>query len=224
MTDYFANKLTKKYIVIVGSLFDNYRILKDGKYIKVPVSYSSKNKTIERYKRRDVSFKGVQMTLPRIAFEFINFSYDEERKLNRLHQYISAKDYSNRNSQYTPVPYNIGITVSIVGNKNNDVVQLVEQIIPNFTPDLKITTNLIPENDINLDISVCLNSIYVEDTYEGLLTDDRLITYNLNLILKGYYFREIQEKKIILAEFANFYDFDDHTIPVSTEYITANTI
>lgn len=224
MAEYFAHKLTKKYIVIVGSLFDNYRILKDGKYIKIPVSYGGKSKIIERYLRRDVSFKGVQMTLPRIGFEFTDYYYDSERKLNRLNKFVGGSDDFSKKSIYTPVPYNINITVSAIANKNNDVVQIIEQIIPKFTPDVKITTNLIPENDINLDISLCLNNIYVEDTYEGLVSDDRLITYTMNFTLKAFYFREIKESKIILEEIVNYFDFDNSITEIDTQTITANTI
>lgn len=222
--NYFFHKQTKKYIVIIGSIFDNYHINKNGKDIKIPVSYSGKNKLIQRYLRRDVSFKGVQMTLPRIAFEITNFYYDPERKLNRIHQFVSSIDSSNKNTQFTPVPYNIDIEVSIIANKNNDAAQIVEQILPMFTPDVKISTNLIPENNINMDISICLNSIYVTDTDEGLIEDERFITYGLNLTLKGFYFREIQESKIILEEIVNFYDFDDRQTIQFSETTTANTI
>lgn len=221
---YFFHKQTKKYIVIVGSLFDSYHILKNGTFIKIPVSYTQKNKLIQRYLRRDVSFKGVQMTLPRISYEFTNFYYDHERKFNRIHKYVSDIDSGNKKTQYTPVPYNIDIEVSIIANKNNDAAQIVEQILPKFTPDVKISTNLIPENDINMDISLCLNSVYVQDTVEGLLEDERFITYGLNFTLKAFYFREINESKIILEEIANFYDFDDPTAIQFSITATANTI
>jgi len=224
MSEYFTHKLTKKYIVIVGSLFDDYRILKDGKFIKIPVSYAGKNKIIERYTRRDVSFKGVQMTLPRIGFEFTDFYYDEERKINRLNKFVKKDGETSRTTVYSPVPYNIGVNVSVVANKNNDAAQIVEQIIPKFTPDIKITSNLIPENDVNLDISLCLNNIYIDDTYEGLITDNRLITYNMAFTLKAFYFREIQESSIILEEIVNYFDFDDTSEIIETQTITANTI
>lgn len=220
---YFDHKLTKKYIVIVGSLFSDYHILKDGTFIKIPVSYGGKNKIIERYKRRDISLKGVQMTLPRIAFDFKDFYYDNERKLNRIHQYVSSLDDFSKNKQYSPVPYNIDVELSIVANKNDDAAQIIEQILPRFTPDLKITSNLIPENDIILDISLCINNVYKEDTYEGLMTDDRLITWNLGLTLKGYYFKEIDRNKIILQEVVNFFEWDSD-IPFANTIITANTI
>lgn len=223
LRNYFFNKQTKKYIVIVGNLFDNYHIIKNGSMIKIPVSYANKNKLIQRYLRRDVSLKGVQMTLPRISFEFTNFYYEKERKLNRIHEFVSDLNSTSKKSQYTPVPYNIDIEVSIIANKNNDVTQIVEQIIPKFTPDVKISTNLIPENNINMDISLCLNSIYVQDTDEGLLETERFITYGLNFTLKAFYFREIQENKIILEEITNFYDFDDPSDIQFTITTTANT-
>lgn len=221
---YFYNELTKKYIVIVGSLFDGYRILKDGKFIKIPVSYGGKDKMIQRYLRRDISFKGIQMTLPRIAYEFKHFYYDNERKLNRIYEFASGNDSMSKITQYTPVPYNIDIDVSVLSNKINDSNQILEQLIPIFTPDIKIKSNLIPENNIILDISLCLNNVYTQDSYQGLLTDERFITYVLQFTLKGFYFREMKTKKIISEEILRFYDYDDPIIPQFTETITANTI
>jgi len=220
---YFNNNLTKKYLVIVGSLFSDYHIIKNGTYIKIPVSYGNKNKLIQRYLRRDISFKGVQMTLPRISFEFSNFYYDSERKLNRIHKFVSDINTQSKNTQYTPVAYNIDVLVSVIANKNNDITQIVEQILPKFTPDLKISSNLIPENDINLDISLCLNRVNVTDAYEGLLTDDRMITWDLDFTLKGYYFREIKQNSIILEEILNFYDFDEPDALEFSITVTANT-
>jgi hypothetical protein len=221
---YYNHSLTKKYIVIIGSLFSEYHILKDGTFIKIPVSYAGKNKLIQRYVRRDISFKGVQMTLPRIAFEFVSFQYDPQRKLNRLHQFVADNNTTSKKTLYSPVPYNIDVKVSILANKNNDITQIVEQILPKFTPDVKISSNLIPENNINFDISFCLNNVYVTDSYEGLMTDDRMITWDFDFTLKAYYFREIKESKMILEEIINYFDFDDREIPIYTEIITANTI
>lgn len=194
---YFRHNLTRKYITIIGSLFDNYQIMKNGKYIKIPVSYGNKNKLIQRYLRRDVSFKGVQMTLPRIGFEFKEMSYDAERKLNRMNKFISHVSGAAVVYQYTPVPYNIKIEVSVITTKNNDSAQIVEQLIPKFTPDVKITSNLIPENNIDLDLSLCLNNLYINDTYQGALTDNRFITYNFEFTFKCFYFREIIENNLI---------------------------
>lgn len=220
---YFTHSLTKKYLAIVGSLFTDYHILKDGKFIIIPVSYGGKNKLIQRYVRRDISFKGVQMTLPRISFEFTSFSYDTERKLNRIHQFVSDNNATSKKSIYSPVPYNIDVQVSVIANKNNDATQIIEQILPKFTPDIKISSNLVPENDINMDISLCLNSASYNDGYEGLMTDDRMITWDLNFTFKAYYFREIKEPKIILQETLNCFEFDDREVPQFSITVTANT-
>lgn len=69
-----------------------------------------------------------------------------------------------------------------------------------------------------------MNNVYVTDSYEGLMTDDRMITWDFDFTLKAYYFREIKESKMILEEIINYFDFDDREIPIYTEIITANTI
>lgn len=224
MATFFFHDLHRKYLVMVGAFFDRIFIFKDQTEIKVPVSYVEKNKLIERFQRRDISFKGVSMTLPRISYEFTNMYYDPERKLNRLFKFVSDKDETSKYIQYTPVPYNIEVEVTILGNKNIDVTQIVEQILPRFTPDIKITSNLIPENNVELDLSLCLNSVYVQDSYEGLVSDKRLITYGLNLTLKGYFFREITDEKLITETISNFYNFDGPEMPEGSIIITPNDL
>lgn len=165
--------------------------------IKIPVSYGKKDKFIARYIRRNVSLKGVEKTVPRITFEITNVYYDGERKLNRNHQFISPTEINTEiKTVLTPVPYNFDIELSILANRNDDATKIIEQILPKFTPDIKIATKLIDDLNLTLDHSVILNHVYVDDTFEGKLVDtERLIIWGINFTVRGYLFREVEIEK-----------------------------
>jgi hypothetical protein len=223
--NYFNHNITRKYVAIFGSLFDGIKIKKDSKDFIVPISYAKKDKLIQRALRRDESLKGVSMTLKRMAFEFTEFYYDGERKLNRLNKIVGIDETDGeRYNQFTPVPYNLTAELSIIANKNDDITQIVEQILPQFTPDIKITANLITELEHYFDLSFNLNSVYVQDLYEGLIEQKRIIIYGLNFTLKGYYFGELYKDKPINTVIGNistnFYGFDaseSETVTITEE-------
>lgn len=218
--DWFNFELNKKYIVMFGCLFDNMYINKMQsesirtntndtettniiKGIKVPINYANKDKLIMRYRRRGNDPDDIQdlvkTTLPRMAYEFTTITYDQTRKLNKNHIFISPieTDTGTIKTQFSPVPYNITVELSIMANRTEDGAKIVEQILPNFTPSIIVSSNLIPENNIILDIPIILNNVYVNEEYEGNFTKERVITWGLNFTMKAYYFNNINTNKVI---------------------------
>lgn len=218
--EYYKHDLLKKYIVIFGTIFDNISIIKyqsenirsnDNdientypiKEIKVPINYANKNKLIERYLRRGNDSSDIkdliQKTLPRIAFEFTNIYYDPKRKLNKNYKIISPIEIDNTivNAQFTPVPYNIDVELSVLVNKSEDGTKIIEQILPYFTPQLNITSNLIQENNLKLDIPIVLNSVYLDEEYETDFKKNRVVTWGLNFTIKGYFFGPINTENVV---------------------------
>ena len=229
--EWFNNDLTKKYIVIFGSLFKDITINKYQnenirtsnndiqnstviKSIKVPLSYVNKNKLLQRYLRRGndpTNIKDlIETTLPRIAFQFTNVTYDPSRKLNKNYTIISpvTSDNGTVNAQFTPVPYNIEVELSLLVKKTEEGIKIMEQIIPLFSPQIHVTSNLIPENDVKLDIPIVLNHVRVDENYEGDFNEKRVITWGMNFTIKGYYFDAINTKKLITDIIVNSNDQD----------------
>ena len=60
-------------------------------------------------------------------------------------------------SQYNPVPYNFDFELFILVN-NEDGTQILEQILPYFTPEFTVTINTIPDMGIKADVPIVLNS------------------------------------------------------------------
>ena len=113
----FYYSLIRKYVTIIGSLFDNINIIrldengKETANIIIPVTYSSKDKMLARVLADpNISRQSETITLPVIAFEISDYKYDSSRKLITVDKTAYKEDSSNFIYQYSPVPYNIGLT------------------------------------------------------------------------------------------------------------------
>jgi len=211
MSNYFYHKLLRKYVIVIGSLFDGIQIENSNGTFVVPINYIDKDKLIQMYLRREKSYKGFSITMPRISYTLGDMYYQPQKKLNRIHKYVDSTGLS---SLYTPVPYDISVEMNVIANRTRDITQIVEQILPLFTPDIKITANLIPDLDISLDLSLGLNNVWVKDNYEGNLTDKRFIVYTFDFKLSAYFFNRIieeSEDKIIHTATANLYELGAST-------------
>lgn len=90
-----------------------------------------------------------------------------------------------------PVPYNINFTLSIATKQNDDMLQIVEQILPYFQPSLNVTINLVSSIGEKKDVPIVLDSITMATDYEGSFEDRSTIIYNLNFTAKTYVFGAI---------------------------------
>ena len=73
----------------------------------------------------------VQMTLG-MSFEFTSLTYDPSRKTTKTVFPDTTPDGSEVKRVYSPVPYNMGFTLSIYTKLIDDMLQIVEQILPYF--------------------------------------------------------------------------------------------
>ena len=196
MFEYFYNQILRKTIISFGSLFNNMDIKhtdSDGKVtnvIKVPLAYGPTQKFLARLNQSPDLNKPVQITLPRMSFEFTGLTYDSTRKVTTTQTFTkgSATDKTQIKKTYMPVPYNMEFELSIMTKLNDDMLQIIEQIIPYFQPSYNLTVNLIEEIGEKKDIPVVLESITMTDDYEGDFTTRRVLIYTLRFVAKTYIF------------------------------------
>jgi hypothetical protein len=132
--------------------------------------------------------KKVQMTLPRMSFEMTGAAYDSSRKQN-----TNIKNFASTPggvvSQYNPVPYNFDFNLYLYVRNIEDGTQLIEHILPYFTPDYTIKLNMVPEMGIVKEIPIILNNCVQDIQYEGNRDKDpRMIIWTLNFTVKGHIF------------------------------------
>jgi hypothetical protein len=193
LTDYFYNECIRKTVIAFGTLFNNIEVRKyktNGKvdYIKkVPLAYSGRQKFLERLIDNPDLNKKTQTTSPRMGFEMAGIYYDSSRKGSIVQKYSKSYTTSRRtDTQYLPVPYNIDFNLYIYSKTNDDILQIIEQIVPFFQPAFNVTLNMIPDMDEIKDIPYILNTIDIDDNYETEFEDTRVIVYTLSFTAKSY--------------------------------------
>jgi hypothetical protein len=208
----FYNRTIRKIVVAFGTVFNDIylvRYTKDGitakETIKVPLNWGAKEKYITRLTADPSLTKSIATTVPRISFEMTGMSYDSSRKLPTTMRNFSANNATTVHAQYVPVPYNFDFSLSIYVRNTEDGTQILEQILPFFTPDFSVTVDFIPLMDPKYDMPIILNSVSNEVDYEGDMMATRLIIWNLEFTAKSHIWPPVKTGKVINAANTNLY-------------------
>jgi|TARA_B110000908_G_scaffold120007_1_gene140665 hypothetical protein len=205
---HFYHETVKRSVSIFGTLFNNITIKKtksDGTVLSqqiVPISYGPKQKWLERLSEEADLSDGNRsaISLPRMAFEIAGFEYDATRQQNKLIRSQKSTLESGdvkRSFQYAPAPYTINFTLSILAKQANDGLQIIEQILPYFQPEYNVTMKMVDSMSEVRDVPITLNSVAMEDTYEGGFDERRVIEHTLEFSMKIYFFGPVYQGTII---------------------------
>ncbi len=190
MFEYFYNEIFRKTIIAFGTLFNDLTIKQEDSTVKVPLAYGPTQKFLARLEESPDLNKRTSLTLPRMSFEFTGLQYDSARKVTTTQQ-ITVKDPNASavtKKTYMPVPYSMQFELSIMTKLNDDALQIVEQILPYFQPQYNLTVNLVSSIKEKRDIPIILESVTMDDQYEGNFTSRRVLLYTLRFSAKTYLF------------------------------------
>ena len=217
-TQYYHETI-RKVVVAFGTMFNNISLVRkdsDGKVVqsmKVPLAYGPRQKFLVRLAEDPDLTKQVAVTLPRIGFEINGLTYDSTRKLNRIQKFKKTKSGNSKQleTQYMPVPYNVGFELYVLAKNSDDALQIVEQILPYFQPEYTLTLNDMAEMGIKRDVPIVLNSISYEDDYEGDFASRRALIYTLSFTAKFYLYGPVTSQSIIkTVQVDQFTDLKDN--------------
>ena len=217
----FYNQSFRKLIIAFGQIFNNIVIQRTNSTggvtarIKVPLAYAPKEKFLVRLDQQaNLESREFATTLPRMGFEITGLAYDASRKLTRVQKYSKVKtgeDGKKMNYNYSPVPYNISMSLYVFTATAEDGLQIIEQILPFFQPDYTVTVNVVPELNIKRDIPIVLGNINYEDTYDGSFTQRRAVIYSLSFTAKTYLFGPMNNQSVIKQTQSDIYTETDTT-------------
>lgn len=204
--------IIKKHVIAFGSLFGSVYTMteRNGQTEKrrVPISFGPKEKFIQLIiEESGITDKThIQMDLPRMGFELINIQYDPQRRLNKLKK--KTKIINNiRNQAYSESPYNFTFALYVFSRSMQHNLQVIEQIVPYFTPDFTVTMNM---NELyqRVDIPIILMDVDINEEYEGAFDQRRSIVSVLQFNMKGYIYSPIKRigSAIIETSDINLYD------------------
>lgn len=230
---YFYHERIRKSVAMFGSLFNNVYVLRkdaNGKVIntmKVPLSYAPKRDFLERIRENAdlVTDTKVAIKLPRMSFEIIGYQYDASRQLNKMNLRNRTTDSVTSNAKiYNYVPYIIDIQLNIYAKTQDDALQIVEQIIPFFSPQYNLTIKPFSDYpDIKEDVPIVLQGVSYSDDYEGSF-NRRTIVYQLDFQMHANFYQGIGESQIIRKVTNEFYIMSDSDYQVSTLTVEPNPL
>ncbi len=206
--EHFYHETIKRAVSVFGTLFNNISVKRaDGTALKVPLAYGPRQKWITRLQQVDTTTTRTAISLPRMGFELTSIEYDSTRKLTKRTQLKKslASNPNNMQYQYSPAPYNLGFSLSVLVKNTDDGLQIIEQIMPYFTPDYTVTINTIPDMGDKRDVPITLTSVTQTDEYEGDFTTRQVLRYDLEFIMKNYIYGPVRDSDIIRTVKARTY-------------------
>lgn len=208
-TEYY-NESIRKLVVTFGNLFNEVYIQKkndqDGlTRIRVPLTYTPKEKFYRRIREPGTITDNtrVQIDLPRMCFSMKDVSYDIGRKLNKLNARTVESPSGQIYSINKVVPYNFTFELTAFCRSIDEQLQIMEQILPNFAPELvqKINFNQVYES---VDVPFTLNSVSTYEDSEGSFEERRILMNTYTFLAKSHIFGPIESPKVIEQTVFNY--------------------
>ena len=206
---HFYHKRVRTAVSVFGSLFNNLYVVRKNSsnevisQAKVPLSYAPKRNFLQRIQEMnngEDAERRVAIKLPRMSFEITQMTYDAERQLPKTNNISTAiaNSVNSRQKLFTSTPYNISFQLNVYAKSQDDALQIVEQVLPFFTPQYTVTVK--PFSDIATlteDVPITLTGVQMQDDFEGAIEQRRTIVYSLDFDMKIAFHGHLNDGKII---------------------------
>ena len=190
--EYFYNKNIRNVVILFGTVFNDIIVRRVNssnvtqEEFRVPIAYGPAEKFLVRLRQAtDISKGKVGLTLPRKLIT--------TKQFKKPH----STDASKLTAVYTPVPYDFDFTLSVMVKNSDDGTQILEQILPYFSPAYQVTMNENSTMGIKRDIPIIFTGLTTEDTYEGDYLTRRALMHTLTFTVKAYLYGPTKDVGII---------------------------
>ncbi len=222
--NHWYNQSTRRMVSVFGSMFNDLEVHKTNaagqvlQKIKVPLAYAPRQKVLARMAEQTQDPK-LAMTLPRLSFEITSMEYDAQARVSKHKSYkkVVVGDTLQLSKLGAPAVYKVGFELNLLASTQDEALQLLEQILPMFQPEYTVTIKDIPDMDITTDTPIVLDSVTLNDDYEGDLVTRRAIIYTLDFSTRIRYYRGIGKSKQILETEV---DFSQNVDPTTHKFET----
>jgi hypothetical protein len=226
--NHFYNESTRRMVSVFGSIFNDMEVVKkDGsgkilQKIKVPLGYAPRTKVLARLNEQTTG-PNIALKLPRMSFEISSMEYDPNARVSKHKNYkkVIVGDTLQLNKLGAPAVYKVGFELNLLAASQDEALQILEQILPMFQPEYTVTIKDIPTMDITTDTPIVLESVTMNDDYEGDLVTRRAIVYTLVFGTRIRYYRGIGKSKQILQTEV---DFSENVDPTTHKFETLKVV
>ena len=206
---HFYNQTLKKSVSVFGTIFNNIRVVKHGGVEeRVPIAYGPRQKFLARIEQSSKQDETLAIKVPRMSFEITDLAYDTTTSLNKMNKLSFPTEGTtlSRDIMNQSVPYTLSIDLSILSKTQDEALQILEQILPTFTPEYTVAINDMNGPGCSADVPIILNSISLQDDYEGDFETRRTIIYTLSFTMKVRFTGMVLPKAIIRSATVDLYD------------------
>ena len=140
----FYHRTIRKMVVVFGTLFNDLEIVRytqagvPKEKWKVPLTYSPKERFLTAITSDPNLIRSINTVVPRMSFNLDSLEYDVNRKQVSTLMNFAKQDNTSVSTQFVPIPYNYQFSLSIYVRNTEDGTQILEQILPFFTPDFNV--------------------------------------------------------------------------------------
>lgn len=197
LENHFYHSSVRRYVALFGSLFTELYIKRTAgekeEFILVPIKYGSGNMYLKapQDETRDIHQHG--RSLPAMAFQLESMYKDVDRKTNPMNiiQQTEIEANGKKNFQYNRVPYNFVFELDIITKNTDDMLQIIEQVLPAFDGNLSVTIEDTTGLSVEQDIIIRVQEIEIKDNYDDEMKS-RLLEWKITFELKGYLYKRTQ--------------------------------
>lgn len=228
---YFSS--IRRMMIAFSTIFREMYITRQGsdgttiQDVRVPLEYGSKAFWFRKMQKREIQANQevrTNLTLPRMSFVMGGLEYDSARKMNTMNYASNELATDMQGKQLAPVPYNVNVQLSVWAQNLEDLLMIVEQILPLFSPQINIRIREVDDLDIWNDVDIVLNGgPQIQDNYEQGFETNRIITCDFDIVLKGNVYPPIYNQALIHKTFTRFDNaYLDPAEPLSEVEVSAN--
>ena len=134
-----------------------------------------------------------------------------------------AASTTHLSSVFTPTPYNFDFTLSIMVKNSDDGTQILEQILPYFSPAYQVTMNEMNTMGIKRDIPIIFTGLSTEDTYEGDFLTRRALIHTLTFTVQAFLYGPIDDIRVIREVDVYKYDQTNQADLVASQRMKASS-
>lgn len=226
----FYHQSLRKYVIMFGNMFNDIVVRRyndSGNPLQataVPLAYGPKEKFLVRLTQDPNLDQQIAIQLPRMGFEMTTLNYDGSRRLTGVTRNIRVvSDRDKLDYNYVPVPYDLQFNLYAYVRNADDGAQILEQIVPYFGPEWTNQVRILPQTNVTIDVPTILNTVSIEDTYEGDFETRRALIYTFDFTIKAYFYGPVRRQGIIKRSQIDFGIVSSNSVNKITMEDVANT-
>lgn len=225
MKDHFFYNSFRRTIIQFLDLFNDIKIAKFDhstgevlRYVKVPLKFAPKTKQWY-YKEQRESNETLDKIYPMMAVNLESIQFAQDRVVNKNKKISVTRTGSGSSSFLNPTPFDFIFTLQIASQYMVDVTQIIEQVLPFFSPEAYIRLT-IPELGIEdqddvansqehgthpIDIRVVFEDATPDSPVDIGEEEYRTILWTLNFRVQGYMFSPVQNTELVHKVVQKYY-------------------